>query len=347
MRKIILSVALLFPLISFGQIELLEWDLPMRGETYSQFRYSNIDKEDLPSDLFVSNTTSAQVYDFSQFDNGEKTSETYNWVEGSDFEFDFPDANMMTYDETDNSYTYFIKKPTGFYISGTAGDFETPMGNMKQALELRPALPVIQVPAKIGDEVQSESRTSFDLLTIGKVSMKISTDYKVDGYGTLKLPGGEELEVLKISRLLTTETIFDINFQGQSMSDTVVEVTGSIELYTKKYGDYVAKVDTINFNGLVTSVVTLKGGKTISSVQSTNDVELDLFPNPAQSHIMLQLSEQGSISIKTIDGKTVYYNALANNNQKIVIAHLPKGVYVVQFLSADGNSSFSKSFSKI
>ena len=288
----------------FAQVSLSYYDLPSRGHTYYQKVITSLPSRFIPETVYDS-TDKEHYWDLTGVEGNLSTDTLhYYWIEGTSAKFDFPDANMVDMNpEGDNAATYFVKNETGFYFSGQDGSFGTEMGDFNIKAEFRPAVPILKVPAKLGDRVNETSRSSVDLLTLGKVNLTTNTDYEINGYGTIKIPGNEEFEVLRVKRVTETIAMVSVVVLGQEINDTTTTIETAYEFYAKGYGDAIAKV-VVAFDenlGLEQYSFTYKDRRDISGTSPSH--------TPG-SIFAVHLSQQGQLLIKAPE--------MASGNFKLV-----------------------------
>jgi parallel beta-helix repeat protein len=79
-------------------------------------------------------------------------------------------------------------------------------------------------------------------------------------------------------------------------------------------------------------------GEVVLAVGDLDEAEFNIYPNPARNSFYIQSKEKGNIRIFDLNGKLV-----ASEKQDSEILHiqinLPKGVYIVEFESANSNST--------
>lgn len=351
MKKPLLILLALCPFLLPAQITLVQWDLPSRGETYIQAIQSDIPAAMLPSNIWDS-TGTEESWDFSSFNYPlEYDTFTYTWTEGTPAALDFPDANMVTIDTAEgDGYAYFTKNVNGFWFSGQSSAFDSPMGGeVDLNMEFRPAIPIIETPATLGDEVIETSRAKMDLFTFGEVRVKVQTNYSIDAYGMLKLPGGEEEEVLKINRKSNSEVITEFEIFGEKQIDTTYEESTTIEFYASGYGDVLLSIDTFyNFRtGGMEAEISYRESVSYSSLDDPATINMVMYPNPATDQLSIDLSAglEGQLSIVDLSGREVYNTSFNKNHLELNIASLKRGAYLLRITSGDRH--LSKQFYKM
>ena len=76
------------------------------------------------------------------------------------------------------------------------------------------------------------------------------------------------------------------------------------------------------------------GKGSVGDLQKTDD--LTIFPNPASDHITITSQIPGSITLSTIDGKTVLAQTIGSGTNDVLLpVELPTGVLVLRFYGND------------
>ncbi len=346
MRIFTLSVFIALTINSFGQIGLGFYDLPYWGDTYYRNVIPNISSAMIPKN--VSDSSDSELYwDLSGI-GGDLQTDTANyfWVEGTPAAFDFPDANMADYNPNANNgqYQYFIKNETGFYFSGQSGGFATQQGTFDIKAEFRPAVPIIKVPARLGDQASETSRSSVDLLTFGNVKLTTKTHYIINGFGTVKIPGGEEFEVLRIERETESEVIFSIKFGEMTIEDTTLTTETAWEFYTSGYGDAIAKV-TKTFDeqvGLDQYAFSYKKDRVKSSINEAQNVKNMslIYLNNYEKIIVndADLANGGLVKVIDLNGREIRKINASSSTISVNSSDLNGGVYVISTTGKNGIS---------
>jgi hypothetical protein len=331
----------LLSLVSFlatAQITLTHYDLPYRGETYYRHVATGFSSSEVPSGVYDS-TGSAMYWDLSGIDAPtELDTLRYLWVEGTPDVFDFPDANMVDYDiENPNSYTYFIRNESGLYLSGNSGSFSAgTMGDFNIKAEFRPAVPIIKTPATYGDVVEAVSRSSVDISVLGNVKVTTHTRYYINGYGTVKIPGGEEHETLRLKRISKSVAIITISIGPTEIIDTSTTFITAYEFYGKKYGDMLAQF-TISRDeslGLDQFGFLFKDQMARSGIegQTTKPAKFSTRYLPENGTILVDnplLEDGGSIYLYNTSGELVHAHHRSGASQSIPVGTLTDGLYLI------------------
>ena len=322
------------------------YDLPSRGHTYFQKNISPISGSSIPESVYDS-TDKEHFWDFSTMD-GRVLNDTmhYYWVEGTSAAFDFPDANMADIDlNGGNEISYFIKNETGLYFSGQSGAFGTELGNFDIKAEFRPAVPILKVPARIGDVVDETSRAKVSILTIGNVNLTTYSHYEINGYGTVKIPGDEEFLAMRVKRVNKTVIEFSIELiPGQPISDTTTTIETTYEFYTPGYGDAVAKV-TVVFDenlGLDQYSFDYKDRREVSSIETVLDADVPVakyLPLSKVLQVQSPIMEGGSYELISVKGQSVGVWKNVSATMHLNIQTLDAGPYVLKSTTAKGLQS--------
>lgn len=342
--------SLLLPFLSAAQVSLGYYDLPSRGHSYYQKVIESLPGSRIPESVY--DTTDQEHYwDLSEI-SGVTTNDTLNyyWVEGTSAEFDFPDANMADVPATGGSEAaYFIKNETGLYFSGQSGGFNTDIGDLDISAEFRPAVPILKVPAKQGDVVEEVSRASVDILTLGEVKLTTDMRYEVNGYGTVKIPGGEEFLAMRIKRINVTTIEYSVELiPGQELSDTTTTTETTYEFYTPGYGDAVANV-TVSFEenlGLEQHSFIYRDGRNVSSIEEGSEKTpvLQVLHVTEKGLVLLKGTDMigGNYELIASNGQSVKQWTGSNNTETLHTQTLKRGLYVLRATNAQGFSSTHK-----
>lgn len=84
-----------------------------------------------------------------------------------------------------------------------------------------------------------------------------------------------------------------------------------------------------------------------SYIAENNIEKLELWPNPASSHLSFRLENPGTISIMDLSGRLLIASTLSSQTtENIDISSLPKGMYIAQINSKDGEITHLSKFTK-
>lgn len=351
MKAVFIVLALFTCLAGFSQIELDYYDLPKRGESYLRNSVFTLPSSAIPESVLDESKQEFE-WDLSEITNEYEVDTThFYWIEGTSGVFDFPDANMVDFDinaDEPASFNYFIKKPDGFWLSGTSGGFETDLGTFDIKAEFRPAVPIMKVPANVGDEVSETSRATVSVATFGNVRLTTITDYKINGFGTLKIPGDDETyEVLRVKRVTDNEVEIDIDIFGQKIDTVTKTQETAYEFYTKKYGDNLASVSVTEGEeaGVEQWSFGYKKSRVVSSIPNQKQgFGLGIIQLPSANALIL-ISESmvgGKYNLVDMEGKLVKSWTAHTTKELVNTSQLQPGVYLVRATNTNGNSEFKK-----
>lgn len=93
----------------------------------------------------------------------------------------------------------------------------------------------------------------------------------------------------------------------------------------------------------VTQVARVKMS-TVTGIDELSGNNISIYPNPAQSFLTLYSDGNGFVKITDLAGKTVLEKAVNSTEQFILIEHLSKGVYILQY--TNNKNSFTQKFVK-
>ncbi len=125
-------------------------------------------------------------------------------------------------------------------------------------------------------------------------------------------------------------------YQWLDCNNLNAPISGSInQSYTSLVnGNYAVEV---TLNGCVDTsdcvTITLTG-----VTQAENNNQLKIYPNPTTGLFRLSMSALGTVSVYNQDGKRIYIleNEISDNELSIDLSAYPKGVYMIQTITAEG-----------
>ena len=154
-------------------------------------------------------------------------------------------------------------------------------------------------------------------------------DYLINGSETLWTEGVENI-IFKLhdnNSITLTPQSFIVD------SDTEVTVVLVIPA-DQQLGAYDVYVDDIMLeNGFIVDILDAVSNELASNI--------NIYPNPAQNYLNLDLPEGSKYRIVAIDGRQMSDFKLANTKQRINVSSLENGIYFVQ-INKDGESSTKK-----
>lgn len=104
--------------------------------------------------------------------------------------------------------------------------------------------------------------------------------------------------------------------------------------------------DSLNTVKTVTYVVKIEAPSAINSVE---DLQVGVFPNPTTKYINVNnvdLSLINKIEVYNVIGKKVYYNQNISKDNRIDINDFQKGVYIIKLLGSENQTYYTKNIIK-
>ena len=242
----------------------------------------------------------------------------------------FPTANIaMTDGATDTTF---------FAMSGAA---LTVVGEDAALLGFGYTAPItqgpdhIRWPASLGTNWSGPISATFDIDGVGTFTRSGSYTAAVDGAGTLILPGGTSMAVIRV-RFTSTE----VN------AGTLVTVTRKKEIYsyhTRFKAHPVVRIiaDSLssNIGPSLNTLVTEWLDVTEVGIGETDALNIDLAPNPAKELVVLT-TERPVVAVELRDaaGRLVPTSSARIQGARVELglAGLRPGFYLVQVTAADG-----------
>ena len=333
MKNILLLIFTLSVTNSFAQITISKTDLPQAGIDYFRSIASNADIIDLSETGanhtwdylgLVRDSRDTSVYEkvsntpiFYQFLFNNPISQPYysteaKWTEDQDIGGFLSLTDNYLYSKQSNSE--WTEVGIGTTISGAP--IPTKYSNIKTKLKL---------PLNYQDYNSDDYSYLIQIPTLGASGQDGSLTYEVDGWGTLKLPGGT-YDVLRVKTELDKSDTIYLDALGFGLKIPSSETI--YEWYAKGEGYPVLTVTTSAF-GLISTVQF--SDNLISSVNNAITMEtVKLYPNPVQNTLNLDLhSSDLSVTILDVSGRVILTcNELSPSI--VDVSSLPNGMYFVK-----------------
>lgn len=298
-----------------------------------------------------------QTWDFSSLVPGTLDTVYFLDPTGLPGATSFPNANLAV--ESNQGLFYFEKDANGVKIAGGA----TVMGGFPAVAVYNPTQTMLPFPANFSDSISSSSsfQTSvyfyIDTVVLGcnvridsiRVRRHTTLTTKFDGWGTVKLPGGDYTSLRAHSVENTRDSIFIyvptnvscppfINLpQGWNLAPSLLAqaaglpgnvVDGSNEIYTwyangEKFGVLALQMDE---NGNVDNA-RFKSDTTQLSIVENPVQNIMAFPNPASEYVVFGLNNDSHVIISDLSGRVVWTGEIVAG-QPFYTEELNNGVYI-------------------
>lgn len=343
-------LVLLFGLLGIhmhAQIIITENDMPNAGDMIP-FTITTA----LPDGLDPSLTGEGMIWDYSELAPGFDGVDTFYTVGQTPFLFQFFFNNGLLFPDHQadharkemsvnlglvnitNAYSYFKNDSEGYRNVG----FGANVNGLPSSVRNEPIDWIYEFPLAFGNESSSPSASELEIPTLGYYNHEQEREVLVEGWGTLILPGGS-YEVLKVKMIVNAtdsvyieslgtgfpfvqpeETIYQWLAIGQG--EPLLQISQQVGFgYTIRYR-YDAAV----------------------SLEEVDDIEFNIYPNPATDRITVKSAEQSVTRYVILDtnGHLVSQRSLDENELEIDIPvqNLSKGTYVLM-LEVEGTLYYS------
>lgn len=216
MKKIFTPIFLIISLLSFGQISIINTDMPRQNDTMRfSLATSGI------SALQASKTGADTTWDFSKLVANSQDVEKFYAPSATPYVIQFGLLNSATYGIKDDALNalgglggaagFSIENVYAFYKNSSAANVLVGRGltvsNIPLALNLNPRDTVFKFPLNYGDLDTTYFKGSTTIPSIGGISIQGRRINKVDGWGIIKTPYGQ-FNCIRIKTTITeTDTI--------------------------------------------------------------------------------------------------------------------------------------------
>jgi len=190
----------------------------------------------------------------------------------------------------------------------------------------------LNLPLNYQDNNSDDYSYLIQIPTIGASGQDGNLTYQVDGWGTIKLPGGT-YEALRVKTSITKSDTIYVDLLGFGLRIPSNETI--YEWYAKGEGYPVLTVTTTLLD-LVTGVEF--SDNLINGISKTNIAKSNsLYPNPVQNTLNLELKKSDlTVTIVDLTGRTVYSSPNLSP-QQINVEFLPRGTYFVTLRNASSH----------
>jgi hypothetical protein len=284
-----------------------------------------------------------QTWDFTAFpDTGAIDTITFISPANTPFSSNFPTSTIAYKVFTDslNVYGYLKESTAAFELLGSAfndntSDFISIFTNPQS---------LYSFPSTFNTTFTDTYRSTVDYTSFGATFVSTGTlSYVVDGYGTLITNSGTYPNTLRFKKrdISTDSTLSDFgDFVSESRNTTYEWVSvangASIGIWTistdTTLGSF-GQPDSYSLN-----VSHTRGDFSTSGIKQTQNLNLTVFPNPANDKALILLPADATVSLLDMSGRIVQTNrfTVTDGTMPIMdVSKLPAGTY---FVKADGKN---------
>ena len=324
-----------------AQVILTKNNVPPNGTMYVNYDANS------PSNFNFSKTGTANVWDFTGITpiQGEEDTIFYaapSTVPGGP---SFPNADLVTYEKTDKTYSFIKLQNTGAYILGLYGDV-TGKGTNFTIPASTPLLAQIfpfsantkyEGPVLIEYKAKgADVGTPFDSIW---VDIRNYVKVEVIATGTIVLPSGSFPALLerKITRSVDSSRI---KFGGMwALAEFKITNDSTFKWFTQQTVEPYAKA--IYVNGQVdvsyhksSSVLGLVNEKTSSAV-------INCYPNPARETLYFNIENEKIENVVIVSASGIQINAKTSSANSVDVGDLQPGIYVAKIQLKNGQTRLS------
>lgn len=371
MKYMLLAYFASLSLTVAGQITVTNATFPAIGDTLR----TAVDLEpDLPTG--ITSPGGPQMWDFSNLKKSDTNQTVYRAAAAGNQSAKFPGADMVVIGA--QSETYFKKSASKLEALGYAGADPAGFG-LDVTAKFSPNVALRRAPMNFFDINQSVTDLTVPFSTealpdsllggipgVGAIdSMRVRINYNrldaVDGYGTLRIPGGD-YPVLREKRTEYTTTKLDVKVPFLGWVDVAtllggggggggllgflgVDTTITYHFFSGTEKETIAVVTADNANSTVTRV-TFKDNTT-SAVKDTDapgNASVNAFPNPAVEWVRFDCynlpADEYTFKIYNIVGKAVWketHQLAGNRSVRVELGDFKKGTYLYSLTDGKGN----------
>jgi len=354
MKYFLLFALAIFSLqVSFAQITLTVNDLASPGDVVIDNTFSGL--------IETPATGSAQTYNLQGI-AAVGSADTINFLNAASTPFadSIPGSNLVS--KSGDAYSYYQKDATGFYISGLVfptSSFPINLNFDYAPLNFAQKMPILSFPATFGMNQIAQTTTKFEfpfdtVVTVGvfqatitkvRINGIIKDTSKINGYGTVQLPGGSfsclrNIQTLKIS--FTTEVFASffglpprwINFP---VAIPIITVQQVFLWANGKKSPIVSMVLDTDGNVVSASAQKVFLTSTRSLLSAAPEFEFTAYPNPASDILNLNTEKRlKTVKIFSLEGKKISDFNLASAQKTIQLETMSNGIYWVEAENQEG-----------
>jgi len=344
MKNLILLIGLLVLTIGKAQIVITANDMPFIGQEIEQ----GVDT--LPGILIQPGGVGQGNWDFSGL--YEHLTQILRVRPPAEAPLDelFPEVTAAM--NFDSGYYQLIRvSPDKLQLLGLTGYFPALDSSLiPVAIPNQPAQTILHFPATFGQQFTETLRTVFQLPvgfpldSIRLVSNKIRT-IMLDGYGLVKTPAGEFNSIRMQEQVVSVDTTFGLTVTGwvvldaQAIPDTNISYGWWGKINNRAFPLMELSMDRGAQSTRVVSATWVKNIGTSPIGEPVRPyLSFKIFPNPANSYLIVELQEGGSGRLQIFDfkGNLVLERNPIQGMERMEIGKLPKGNYMAILKSRDG-----------
>ena len=266
-----------------------------------------------------------QVWDFSSLAPEQDFTAYIEDITFSELAEEFPDANLVYIAQGQQSA--FSMETSGIYFHGS----DVPGGSAI----LEPAYRQTPLPMAYGNTFDLSYTQTIDIS--GFINqIEVEETQTIDAYGTLTLPNGMVYNNVLRQKIESTSVISYI-INGQETQAGTQEATSYV-WYTPGIPNALMSVVTAEFLGQTSTSAQFLSEYSLSTSESLNLANLNIWPNPASDLVELAFDAQGNepvqIDLMSMDGKLVAQFAETAVQggvfrTELTTSHLESGPYLI------------------
>ncbi|MBK9017547.1 MAG: T9SS type A sorting domain-containing protein [Saprospiraceae bacterium] len=349
MKLTFLLALALTTITGFTQITLTAADVAIIGQSMTQVH------DTLPdASILAGPGGQNQTWNFSALNDHESYSFAAVAPSATPYADLFPSADVAAI-ENDSSFAYFEKDNDGLRLLGIYGAFPTEAGTIELAVRSTPPMSVLRFPTTHNDGFSEQYKRTFEFngadaglpVDSFRVVSTVLRSVQYDSYGIMTTPAGS-FQVLRVKETeISTDTSY-ILFMGtwtEFPSDPITDIT--FNFWTKQggIGFPVASIQADEFGNTV-SATWLRDFAVSPTHENTEQVAFDLFPNPCQDLLSLDLPDSfnGSIEVFDFMGKKVAAKNMESHFGSLDTSALAPGMFVAVLKNAENRVVGTKKF---
>jgi hypothetical protein len=351
MKKILLSLSLLFSISAFAQITLEHVHVIATGRQYTEA------SDNTPRKLASSGAN--QTWDYTNLKASSKDSIRFGmpfWYKGHTY---FPQSNYAIINSSDTSAVQFAELTTsafyshGFYASSDTSEtiykIKTKIFGFPSTYNSSFSESVIYPGLSIGLGIDPDSTGPIPKIDSMQISTGIDRSASINGWGTLKTPLGN-FNTLKQTTLEIASQLVFVKTNGAwiKASAPILQLFGivlpapdssySVNFMTNSAGIGVPLM-TYNYRPKDTAASDITWLYAIprkSSILAIASDDISIYPNPANTALNIHSDKAASFEIFNALGQLIIYDKMSAETE-LSVASLPRGMYFVQLKDASSN----------